>query len=317
MSDRVFPDPYPASEEILALAARLRAAPFKADTKTVPELRENFERFASSFHDIPSSTRFQPIDDAEVSMEWAIAEGASTDSVILYFHGGGYTIGSIVSYRDHCTRLSAMTGARVLSVGYRLAPENRYPAALNDARTSYEWLLAQGISPERILIAGDSAGGGLTLATLVALRDAGRPLPAGAVLLSPLADLAHTGASVHERAHLDPIVTPEGSHAYSTRYLGEDGDFDLPYASPIYADLAGLPPVLVVVGTEELLFDDSVRVVRKIKDAGGSADLDVWPNMIHIFPFFASQIPESRRAMEYIARFARKRLGLEQIGHTR
>ncbi|MGM7669235.1 alpha/beta hydrolase [Microbacterium sp. A93] len=317
MSDRVFPDPYPASEELHALVARLRAAPFKADTKTVTELRENFERFASGFRDIPSSTRFEPVDDAEVQLEWTIATGASSDFVVLYFHGGGYSIGSIDSYRDHCARLSAMTGARVLSVGYRLAPEHRYPAALDDARTSYEWLLEQGILPERILLAGDSAGGGLALATLVALRDASLPLPSGAVLLSPLTDMAHTGASVQERAHLDPIVTPKGSHSYSTRYLGEDGDFDLPYASPVYADLDGLPPVLVVVGTEELLFDDSVRVVRKIKDAGGSAELDVWPNMIHIFPFFASQIPESQRAMEHIARFIRERLGLGQNGTTR
>lgn len=310
MSERVFPDPYPASEEMLALIARLRAAPFKADTKTVPELRENFERFASGFSDVPAGTRFEPVPDAGVEMEWAIAEGAAADTVVLYLHGGGYSIGSIAAYRDHCARLSATTGARVLSVGYRLAPEHRYPAALDDARAAYEWLLDQGIRADRIVFAGDSAGGGLSLALMVALRDAGRPLPAGAVLLSPLADMAHTGYSVHERAHLDPIVTPAGSHAYSTRYLGDDGDYDLPYASPVYADLGGLPPVLVTVGTDELLFDDSVRVVRKIRDAGGSADLDVWPKMIHIFPFFASQVPESKRAMDYIARFAREQLGL-------
>src|SRR5690606_38098827 len=163
----------------------------------------------------------------------------------------------------------------------------------------------------QIVFAGDSAGGGLSLAAMLAQRDAGGRLPAGAVLLSPLADMAHTGDSVHQRSHLDPIVTPAGSHAYSTRYLGDYGDFDRPYASPVYADLGGLPPVLVTVGTDELLFDDSVRVVRKIRDAGGIADLDVWPRMIHIFPFFASQVPESKRAMDDIARFVRNTIGLE------
>ncbi|MGM7678617.1 alpha/beta hydrolase [Microbacterium sp. A94] len=312
MSDRVFPDPYPASKEMLALIARLRAAPFKADTKTVPELRENFERFASGFSDIPASTRFESVDGVGVEMEWAIAENASADAAVLYLHGGGYSIGSIAAYRDHCARLSVTTGVPVLSVGYRLAPEHPYPAALDDARLAYDWLLGQGISADRIVVSGDSAGGGLSLALMLALRDDSRPLPAGAVLLSPLADMAHTGDSVHERAHVDPIVTPAGSHAYSTRYLGEDGDFDTPYASPVYADLSGLPPVLVTVGTDELLFDDSVRVVRKIRDAGGSADLDVWPKMIHIFPFFASQVPESKRAMDYIARFMKDRIGLDQ-----
>lgn len=308
MNERQFPDPYPVSAELRALVDRLRAAPFKADTKTVPELRENFEKFASGFTAIPSSARFEPVEDTGVEMEWAIAEGASDDAAIVYFHGGGYAIGSIHAYRDHCARLSAMTGARTLSVGYRLAPENPYPAALDDAKAAYRWLLDQGVQPERVVFAGDSAGGGLALGTMVALRDEGIPLPVGAVLLSPLADMAHTGESVDDRAHLDPLVTPEGSHAYSVRYLGEDGDFDTPYASPVYADLAGLPPVLVTVGTNELLFDDSVRVVRKIRDAGGIADLDVWPQMIHIFPFFASQVPEAQRAMEYISQFIRERI---------
>jgi monoterpene epsilon-lactone hydrolase len=310
MSHRVFPDPYPRSDEIVALIERMRAAPFNADTTTIDDLRSNFERFAASFSDVPDLTRFEPVPDAGVELEWSIAANAVDDAAVLYLHGGGYSIGSIPAYRDHTARLSATIGARVLSVGYRLAPENRYPAALDDALAAYRWLVASGIRPERILIAGDSAGGGLALSTVVALRDAGEVLPAGIILLSPLADLAHTGQSVHERAHLDPIVSPEGSLAYSSRYLGEDGPFDLPAASPIFSDLGGLPPALVTVGTDEVLFDDSVRVVRKIRDAGGEADLDVWPRMIHIFPFFASQIPEARKAIEYIARFARARLGL-------
>ena len=312
MSERQFPDPYPASDQLQDLVNQLRATPFQADTKPVSELRANFERFAAGFADIPATTRFEAVENTGVDMEWVIAQNASDEAVVLYFHGGGYTIGSIPAYRDHTARLSAMTGVRTLSVGYRLAPEHPFPAALEDALEAYEWLLVQGMSPERIVLAGDSAGGGLALATMVALRDQGRPLPAAATLLSPLADMAHTGASVHERAALDPIVTPTGSHAYSLRYLGPDGDYDTPYASPVYADLAGLPPVLVTVGTNELLLDDSIRVVRKIKDAGGQAELDIWPQMIHIFPFFASQVPEAQRAMQYICGFIRERLGLAE-----
>lgn len=317
MNDHTFPDPYPVSDELRALVGRLRAQPFHADTKTVPELREHYEQFTTGFADIPASVRFEPVENAPVEMEWTIAAGAVSDAAVLYFHGGGYSLGSIAGYRDHCARLSALTGARVLSVGYRLAPEHPYPAAVADARTAYEWLLGRRFSADRIAVAGDSSGGGLALSTLVGLRDDGIRMPAAAVLMSPLADMAHTGESVHDRAHLDPIVTPEGSRAYSVRYLGEDGPFDLPGASPVYADLSNLPPVLVTVGTDELLFDDSVRVVRKIKDAGGRADLDVWPRMIHIFPFFASQIPEAQRAMEYIARFIRTQLNLGDTRGTR
>ena len=138
---------------------------------------------------------------------------------------------------------------------------------------------------------------------MVALREARDSLPAGAVCISPLADLAHTGRTVEEKAYADPIVTPEGSHAYGVRYLGEDGDLTEPLASPLYADLHSLPPVLIQCGTAELLLDDSLRLARKIKDVGGLVDLDIWPEMIHIFPFFASKIPESKRALRYINEF--------------
>lgn len=310
MSGHDYADPYPVSPEFQALVDRLRAAPFKADTTTLDDLRANFERFAASFHDIPASVTFEPVEGAGVELEWAIAEGATRDAAVVYFHGGGYAIGSIAAYRDFCARISASTGVAVLSVGYSLAPEHRYPAALDDAVAAYRWLLSTGVAPERIAFAGDSAGGGIVVASLVALRDAGDPLPAAGVSISPLTDLAHTGDSVSERAHLDPIVTPEGSHAYAVRYLGEDGDYALPGASPLFAELHGLPPLLVQVGTSELLLDDSIRLVRKVRDAGGEADLDVWPRMIHIFPFFASQIPESRRGLDYLAGFLRRRLEL-------
>lgn len=293
---------FEVSPEFTELVERLRQAPFRADTTTVPELRENFEKFAASFFD-PPAAEFVPDNANGVDVEWTRAPGCDHSRVVLYLHGGGYSIGSIAAYRDFCARISEGSRSAVLSVGYRLAPEHRFPAALDDAVTAYRWLLDTGIRADRIVIAGDSAGGGMTMATLVALRDATIALPAAAVCISPLVDLAHTGATVHEKAYIDPIVTPEGSHSYGVRYLGEDGDLTNPLASPLYADLRSLPPILIQCGTAELLLDDSLRLARKLRDAGGIVDLDVWPEMIHIFPFFASKVPESQRALRYLNAF--------------
>jgi epsilon-lactone hydrolase len=307
------PDPFATSAEFDELVGALRSVPFKADTTTVADLRANWERFAAGFHAVPETVTFESADADGVPVEWTVEAGADRGAVVIYLHGGGYTIGSIASYRDHCARISRYTGAAVLSVGYRLAPENRYPAALDDAVAAYRWVRTQGIPAERIVLAGDSAGGGLAIAALVALRDAGELLPAGAVALSPKADMANSGDSFTERAHLDPIVTPAGSTAYTVRYLGDDGDPYTPTASPIFADLTGLPPILVQVGTSELLFDDSVRLVRRAKDCGVAAELDVWPRMIHIFPFFASRIPESDRAARALSAFIAARIGTAAV----
>ncbi|MFC9839635.1 alpha/beta hydrolase [Rhodococcus sp. NPDC127530] len=293
---------YEVSPEFTELVGRLRRSPFRADTTTVPELRANFEKFAASFYN-PPTAEFVPDSANGVDVEWVRTPGCDRSRVVLYLHGGGYSIGSIAAYRDFCARISDGSGSAVLSVGYRLAPEHQFPAALDDAVTAYRWLLDTGVPADRIVVAGDSAGGGMTVATMVALRDAAVALPAGAVCISPLADLAHTGESVHEKAYADPIVTPEGSHSYAVRYLGEHGDPTDPLASPLYADLHALPPVLIQCGTAEVLLDDSLRLARKIRDAGGVVDLDVWPGMIHIFPFFASTIPESQQALRYLTAF--------------
>lgn len=296
------------SQEFTELVAQLRSRPFKADTTPIPELRANFEKFAASLADPPPAS-FREDNANGVQVEWTTAPGCDTSSVVLYLHGGGYSIGSIAAYRDFCARISAGTGVAVLSVGYRLAPEHPFPAALDDTVTAYRWLIDQvGIVAENIVVAGDSAGGGLAVTTMLVLRDRGLPLPKAAVCISPLTDLAHTGSTVQEKAYCDPVVTPEGSAAYGQRYMGEKGDLRNPLASPVYAELTGLPPVLIQVGTSELLLDDSLLLARKLRDAGGTVDLDVWPGMIHIFPFFASRIPEARRGLEYICNFISARL---------
>ncbi|MGY1806213.1 alpha/beta hydrolase [Blastococcus sp. SYSU D00669] len=283
----------------------LRSRPFNADTTPVAELRAGFERFAAGFADPPPVER-EPVDAGGVPAEWAHPTSAPVSAAVLYLHGGGYTIGSIAAYRDLSARLAVAADVPVLTIDYRLAPEHRFPAAVDDALAAYDWLCAR-VDPARIVLAGDSAGGGLAMATAVAARDAGRPLPGGLVLISPLADLAHTGASVARNADLDPIVTPAGSHAYAERYLGPDGNPLHPLASPVYADLSGLPPVHVLVGTAEVLLDDSLRLARRARDAGTSVDLDVWPDMIHILPFFASRVPEAQLALAAVADHVRRR----------
>jgi epsilon-lactone hydrolase len=172
---------------------------------------------------------------------------------------------------------------------------------------AYRWLTRRA-DPSSVVVAGDSAGGGLSLSTALVARDRDLGRPGGLVLVSPLADLAHTGRSLEANAAIDPIVSPAGSRAYAERYLGPDGDPYDPLASPLFADLAGLPPAYVQVGTSECLLDDALRVARRLRDAGVPTDLDVWPDMIHILPFFASRVPEAAAALEAVAAFVRERV---------
>jgi len=227
---------------------------------------------------------------------------------MLYFHGGGYTIGSIASYRSFTGRLARATRGRLLSIGYRLAPEHPFPAALDDAVSSYRWLLEQGIPPSRIAVVGDSAGGGLALSLAIAVRDAGEPIPATIVVIGPSTDLAKEGASVKERAHLDPIVNYESSMAHALRYVGTQANLKHPLASPLYADLRGLPPLLIMVGTHEALFDDSTRLAAKAEAAGVEVQLDIWEEMIHVWPVFADILPEGRQAIDKIGDYIKARI---------
>jgi acetyl esterase/lipase len=274
---------------------------------TVADMRAGWEKMASRF--VPAADlRFQAVDADGVPAEWTEAPGADGTRVIFYLHGGGYNLGSIPSYRDFTGRLSRAGAARVLSVGYRLAPEHPFPAAVEDAATAYRWLLAQGVSASRVVFAGDSAGGGLVLAALVALRDAGVTLPAAAVCISPSTDLAKTGDSMRTKEHLDPIVRYDSSMAHALRYVGEGGDLKHPLASPLYAEFKGLPPLLILVGTNETLLDDSTRVADKAKAAGVEVEIEIWQDMVHIWPFFAAILPEGQRAVERIGTYIRQRL---------
>jgi epsilon-lactone hydrolase len=244
----------------------------------------------------------------ELFAEWVRAPGSDPDKAVLYLHGGGYTCGSIKSHRGFAARLSKASGASVLIIEYRKAPEHPFPAALEDSLTAYRWLLAQGFNPANLAISGDSAGGGLALATLVGLRDAGEQLPAAGALLSPWTDLAASGASYTSRAEYDPMLSVSGILAQVKLYLGEQDPRQMVLASPLYAELHGLPPLLIHVGQDEILRDDSTQVAEKIKALGGEVTLKVWEGMWHVFQMQSAIVPEAQQAVNEIGDFLRDKL---------
>lgn len=269
--------------------------------------REEFERLCAKFP-LPDDIVTEAVDADGVPGLWVSAPEVSDDRVLLHFHSGGYVFGSAKGYRDFAYRLSRACNARVLVPDYRLAPENPYPAPIEDAQAVYRWL-ARRVPPSRIVTTGDSAGGGLNLAMLVALRDAGDELPVASVAISPLTDLAAEGSSYIENLERDPVVNRELAIGMGTVYLGEGRDpKQTPLGSPLYAELHGLPPLLVIAGGAEALRDDSTRFVDKVRSHGGQAELIVAPDMLHIYPLFAHLLPEGRQAFDRIGAFV--------VGHT-
>lgn len=269
---------------------------------SVADQRARYDTIGSMFP-VPDDVSVTPVTAGGVPCEWVEAPGAEGERVIHYVHGGGYVIGNIAGYREFGGRLSRAARARVLNVEYRLAPEAPHPAAVDDSLAAYRWLLDQGVDPAKLVIAGDSAGGGLTVATMLAARDAGLPLPACGVCLSPWTDLTQSGRSMVERAELDPLVSAEMLGQMAGHFLSGRDAAQTPLASPHFADLSGLPPVLIQVGTSEVLYDDSARLAEQINAAGGNATLEPWEDMIHIFQIFAPMLPEGQQAIERIGEF--------------
>jgi acetyl esterase/lipase len=256
---------------------------------------------------VPEGTSVTPVTAGGVSAEWVLADGADADRVILYLHGGGYCMGSLNSHRTLVAALSAAAKARVLNLDYRLAPEHPFPAAVDDAVAGFRWLLGEGVPPGRTAIAGDSAGGGLTLATLLALRDDGGPVPAAAIGISPWADLEGTGESVRTRAAVDIMIRPDALKEGADWYAN-GADLREPRLSPVYGDYSGLPPLLIHVGDAEVLLDDSVRVAERARAAGVDVTLEVWDEMPHVFHAFTGLLPEADEAIAEIGEFLRSRI---------
>jgi acetyl esterase/lipase len=295
------------SEAHESMIQMLLARP-QAENPTVEEMRAGFEQMAALFP-VAADVDCQTVEAAGLPAEWVAAPGSHPGRVVLYLHGGGYVIGSINTHRSLVARISAASGARGLAIDYRLAPEHPHPAAVEDATAAYRWLLEQGIEPARIAVAGDSAGGGLTLATLLALRDAGDPLPAAGVCLSPWTDLEGSGASAQPGAVDDPLLHYEGLVEMARHYVGEEGDLRDPLAAPLHGDYAGLPPLLIQVGTREILLDDSTRVAERARAAGVDVTLEPWEGLIHVWQMFgALGVPEADEAVTRIGEFVRKHL---------
>lgn len=253
--------------------------------------------------ELASTVRFEKVDAGGVPGEWFRHDDSDRGRVLYYLHGGGYSIGSIDSHRELLCRLCLATGASVLAIDYRLAPEHPFPAQLEDARAVYHWLLGQNYAAGRIVIAGDSAGGGLTMSTLVSLRDRGEPLPAAGVCLSPWVDLEGCGLSFDTNAAYD-YLDRRSIRTFASRFV-RDEELRNPLAAPIYADLTGLPPLLIQAGGAESLLDDALVLARNARNAGVEVELEVWPDMIHVWQLFANLAPEGQEAIERIGSFIR------------
>ena len=275
---------------------------------TIQEQRTRFDEMARRGTRIPKGVTAFSVQVDGVHAEWVEPSGENPQRTILYLHGGGYCICSIDTHRGLAARLAMASGMPVLIIAYRLAPEDPFPAALEDALIAYRWLLRQGISPRQIAIGGDSAGGGLTISTSVSLRETGEPLPAAIFLLSPWTDLTFSGDSIRTRKKADPIFNHnDDSFKFAPSYLGFH-DPTNPSISPLFADLAGLPTTLIQVGNDEILLDDSTRLEKNMKVAGVDARLEVWKGMWHVFQVFAPFAPESQLAIEKIGYFLRQQI---------
>lgn len=261
---------------------------------------------------VPAGVAIRRADLGGLGAEWAIPDGltdeAGAGNTLLYFHGGGYVVGSTVSHRHIVSRIALAAKARVLSVDYALAPENPFPAAVKDGVKAYRWLLDQGQKPEQIALAGDSAGGGLAAATLLAVREEGLPLPAGAALISPWSDLTCATDSYETRAETDPMITPEGIRELANVYLTGADPRD-PLASPNFGNLAGLPPLLIQVGDDEVLLDDSRNLAARAREAGVDVDLEVAPDMFHVWHAFYQMFTPGEEAIERMGSWLAARWG--------
>jgi acetyl esterase/lipase len=251
---------------------------------------------------VPEDVAYRSDTIAGVPAEWVEPATIRDDALLLYLHGGGYYMGGIDTYRHFVTRFAQIAGMRTVHVDYRLAPEHPYPAAVEDATAVFRELAGRVLPAHRIVVAGDSAGGGLTLATLIALRDANHPLPCAAAVISPWTDLTSSGATFEANQPKDPIIEAARSRLVAGWYAGKT-PLDHSGVSPLFADLSGLPPLLIHVGTEEVLLDNSTRFAERAKAHGVPVDIEVWEGMVHVWHYYAEWIPEAREALRGIAQF--------------
>ncbi|KQR51290.1 hypothetical protein ASF88_19185 [Leifsonia sp. Leaf336] len=296
--------PSPEMEAVLAALRQRQRDDAGAPPKPLEEARAGFVP-ADALHPIPADVRVSEITAGGVPAHWLDAPGADRTRALLFLHGGGFQLGSLTSDGELASRIGRAAGMRVLFLEYRLAPEHPYPAALDDVRAAWGWLTAdQRIDPGSLAVAGDSAGGGLAVSLLVAERDEGGSLPAAGVLMSPTVDLTSSGASMTERVDQDPISTPDLLRRLASDYLA-GADPRSPLASPLFARLSGLPPLLIQVGTADLLLSDAQRLAGAAERAGVPVSLEVGDGLPHVYQLDAGT-PEAQEATERIGRFLRQ-----------
>ena len=292
-----------ADAEIAAIRAMLAAQPWP------PDLGERRKRLDALWGAgaLPAGVTITPVSAHGVKAEWGSTPGADPSRVLLYLHGGGYIAGSLLSHRITVAEAGRQAGMRTLALDYRLAPEEPFPAPVEDAVAGYRFLLDQGIAPGRIAVAGDSAGGGLTMALLLAVKQEKLPQPGAAWVISPWVDLENAGESMVTRAAVDPMMQKIYLDETARVYLN-GADARAVLASPLYGDLAGLPPLLIQVGAAETLLDDSIRLAQRAGAADVAVTLEVWPEMIHVWHLFHPQLAAGRRALAGAGRFLRETL---------
>ncbi len=266
--------------------------------------RSSFERL-SRFTKAPKGVDTKKSSLGEMNALWCTPKGADEDRVILYLHGGGYCVGSAHSHRNLVGRIARAAGCKAVAVDYRLAPENPYPGALDDAVKAYKALTK--FRYKQIYIAGDSAGGGLSLALMMRLRDEQYLIqPAGAMLLSPWSDLTMTGESLYTKKTVDPLIDPDLLSVFANKYIGADSAKN-PLISPLLGDLSDLPPVFIQVGGHEVILDDSTRLAKKLMKSGNDVEIEVWEGMMHVWQYFGGMMPEANKAIKQIGRFVKRR----------
>lgn len=284
------------------LQGKLRKETFDADT-SIPAFRELCEKGAARMAKVPPGVRVERFRIEELACERLIPAAADPSNVVLYVHGGGYVSGSCSDHRGFVAKFAASTGVTNLTYEYRLAPEHPHPAAIEDSVTVYRWLLDNGYASDKILIAGESAGGGLSLALLLALKDRAIPLPCAAVAISPWTDLTCSGDSYKSKNAVS--VAPLNSwNVFSAHYVGSL-NAELPLVSPLFGDLAGLPPLLINAGADDELYDDGERFYRKAKSSGVDVSFRRGDGMVHCYPLLAPMFPEATQAMDEIVAFVR------------
>jgi monoterpene epsilon-lactone hydrolase len=282
----------------------------KLDVANVPveTARKHLETVARTLLVRATGVRVEQSQMAGIDVDWLRPKGAREDKILFYLHGGAYVLGSRRTHRQLASHMAKEAGVTAVLPEYRLAPEHPFPAAIDDAVAVYRALLESGLKPENIVISGDSAGGGLSVATLLALRHAGDPLPVAAVLLSPFLDVTASGESATTRADQDPWFNVSDMAVVASYYCSDEAKWRDPLISPVFANVSGLPPMLIQVGDDEILLNDSTRLAEKLEAAGIDVEIEIWPNMWHVFQMFIGKMPESKKAVEKMGSYIKSAL---------